>query len=164
MGSIDKNCIIDPTLKQNGDSLSQALQTALDNTRTGYCGKNLVKALVRPRIFAAFSARWKRKNLKRPSVDEALARISPRCFLCARVRLRDFNVTSRKLKCLYDVHTICVDAFSGDLQLTYRYCRIMQLGSYLICRALIRQRLKPGSTKLETSFPSAKTSSLHCSL
>ena len=26
---------------------------------------------------------------------------------------------------------------------TYRYCRIMQLGSYLICRALIRQRLKP---------------------
>ena len=28
VGSIDKNCIIDPTLKQNGDSLSQALQTA----------------------------------------------------------------------------------------------------------------------------------------
>ena len=26
---------------------------------------------------------------------------------------------------------------------TYRYCRIMQLGSYLICRALIRQSLKP---------------------
>ena len=46
---------------------------------------------------------------------------------------------------------------------TYKYCRIMQLGSYLICLTLTAASKALHQLSWENALPSAKTLSLHCS-